>query len=80
VWNFQLALHARGYGPASQRLPPPRGRVKELLQIPAGYAQGCLLPVGRLRADRTFGPARRRPLSDVVAVDTAGAPSAVATW
>ena len=31
--------------------------------------QGCLLPVGRLRAGRTFSPARRRPLEEVVACD-----------
>ena len=43
--------------------------VRELLQIPDSYAQGCLLPVGRLRTGHTFRPARRRPLDEVVAVD-----------
>jgi hypothetical protein len=43
--------------------------VAELLQIPESYAQGCLLPVGRLRTAHTFRPARRRALDEVVAVD-----------
>ncbi len=70
VWNFQLALHARGYGTCITTLHLHReDAVRELLQIPDSYTQGCLLPVGRLRADHTFSPARRRPLDDVVAVD-----------
>ena len=44
----------------------------ELLQIPEGHAQGCLLPVARLRAGHRFQPARRRPLDEVVAVDRWG--------
>ena len=70
VWNFQLALHARGYGTCITTLHLHReDAVRELLQIPDSYAQGCLLPVGRLRAGHTFRPARRRPLDEVVAVD-----------
>jgi nitroreductase len=70
VWNFQLALHARGYGTCVTTLHlHHEDAVAELLQIPEGYAQGCLLPVARLRAGHTFRPARRRPLDEVVAVD-----------
>ncbi len=70
VWNFQLALHARGYGTCVTTLHLHReNAVRELLQIPESYTQGCLLPVGRLRAGHTFRPAPRRPLEEVVAVD-----------
>jgi nitroreductase len=70
VWNFQLALHARGYGTCITTLHLHReDAVRELLQIPQSYAQGCLLPVGRLREGHTFRPAARRPLDEVVAVD-----------
>jgi nitroreductase len=70
VWNFQLALHARGYGTCVTTLHlHHEDAVAELLGIPEGYAQGCLLPVGRLRAGHTFRPAPRRPLEEVVAVD-----------
>jgi nitroreductase len=70
VWNFQLALHVRGYGTCITTLHlHQQDAVAELLQIPDSYAQGCLLPVGRLRAGHTFRPARRRPSDEVVAVD-----------
>jgi nitroreductase len=70
VWNFQLALHDRGYGTCITTLHLHQDdAVRELLQIPDSYAQGCLLPVGRLRNGQTFRPARRRPLDEVVAVD-----------
>jgi nitroreductase len=70
VWNFQLALHARGYGTCITTLHlHQEDSVRELLKIPDSYVQGCLLPVGRLRAGHTFRPARRRVLDEVVAVD-----------
>jgi len=70
VWNFQLALHARGYGTCITTLHlQHEEQVSELLGIPPGYVQGCLLPVGRLRAGHTFRPARRRPVDEVVARD-----------
>jgi nitroreductase len=70
VWNFQLALHTRGYGTCITTLHLHReNAVRELLQIPESYTQGCLLPVGRLRAGHVFRPAPRRPLEEVVAVD-----------
>jgi nitroreductase len=70
VWNFQLALHARSYGTCVTTLHLHReDAVRELLGIPESYAQGCLLPVGRIRAGHSFRPAPRRPLDEVVAVD-----------
>ena len=70
VWNFQLALHTRGYGMCITTLHLHREEeIGRLLGIPQTYAQGCLLPVGRLRAGRTFRPARRRPIDEVVARD-----------
>ena len=55
VWNFQLALHTRGYGTCITTLHLHReDEIRQLLGIPQTYVQGCLLPVGRLRAGHTF--------------------------
>ncbi|OBJ01327.1 nitroreductase family protein [Mycobacterium sp. 1465703.0] len=68
VWNFQLALHTRGYGTCITTLHLHHEKeIGDLLGIPPTYVQGCLLPVGRLRAGHTFSPASRRPLEEVVA-------------
>ena len=76
VWNFQLALHSRGYGTCITTLHLAHEEaVGELLGIPDTYTQGCLLPVARLRAGLTFRPAIRRPIDEVVAVDTWEGPS-----
>jgi nitroreductase len=70
VWNFQLALHTRGYGTCITTLHlHHEAAVRELLGIPDTYVQGCLLPVARLRAGHTFRPARRVDLDEVVAFD-----------
>jgi nitroreductase len=70
VWNFQLALHTRGYGTCITTLHLHyEDVVREMLGIPDAYVQGCLLPVGRLREGHAFRPASRRPIDDVVAVD-----------
>ncbi len=70
VWNFQLALHTRGYGTCVTTLHLHyEDEVRQLLGIPPSYVQGALLPVGRLRSGHTFSPAPRRPLDEVVAVD-----------
>ncbi|OBK12209.1 nitroreductase family protein [Mycobacterium asiaticum] len=70
VWNFQLALHTRGYGTCITTLHlHHEAAVAELLGIPPGYVQGCLLPVGRLRAGHTFRPARRLPVDEVICID-----------
>jgi nitroreductase len=70
VWNFQLALHTRGYGTCVTTMHLLReAEVRELLGIPDSYVQACLLPVARLRPGTTFRPAGRKPVDDVVAVD-----------
>jgi nitroreductase len=70
VWNFQLALHTRGYGTCITTLHLHREQeVRDLLGIPDSYVQGCLLPVGRLRSGFEFTPAPRRPIDEVVALN-----------
>lgn len=70
VWNFQLALHTRGYGTCITTLHLRREReVGALLGIPETYIQGCLLPVGRLREGQTFTPAARKPIEEVAVRD-----------
>jgi nitroreductase len=70
VWNFQLALHTRGYGTCITTLHlHHEAAVRELLGIPDTYVQGCLPPVGRLREGHTFRAARRVALDEVVALD-----------
>jgi nitroreductase len=70
VWNFQLALHTRGYGTCITTLHLLReAEVRARLGIPDTCVQGCLLPVARLRAGTYFRPAPRRPVEEVVAVD-----------
>lgn len=70
VWNFQLALHAHGYGTCITTMHLLRqSEIGQLLDIPASYVQGCLLPVAKLRPGTRFEPAPRRPLEEVVAVD-----------
>lgn len=71
VWNFQLALHTRGYGTCVTTLHlHQEAAVRDLLGIPDSYVQGCLLPVGRLREDHHhWRPAPRRPIDEVVAIN-----------
>jgi nitroreductase len=67
VWNFQLALHTRGYGTCITTLHLHReADVRDLLGIPESYVQGCLLPVARLRAGHRFTPAPRRAVEKVI--------------
>ena len=70
VWDFQLALHTRGYGTCITTLHLLREtEIRKLLGIPDAFVQGCLLPVARLRPGTKFSPTPRRPLSEVVVVD-----------
>lgn len=76
VWNFQLALHARGYGTCITTMHLlDEGKVRELLGIPDTYVQACLLPVARLRPGTRFRPAPRKGIDEVVAVDTWDGPA-----
>ena len=71
VWNFQLALHTRGYGTCITTLHLMReAEVREILGIPENYVQGCLLPVARLKPGTVFSPSPRRPLAEVVVFDS----------
>jgi nitroreductase len=70
VWNFQLALHAGGYGTCITTLHLHYEQaVRDLLGIPESFVQGCLLPVARLRAGHTFAPAPRRKIDEVVGIN-----------
>jgi nitroreductase len=70
VWNFQLALHSRGYGTCITTLHLRHEKeVGALLGIPETCVQGCLLPVGRLRPNQTFRQAPRKPIEDVAVLD-----------
>jgi nitroreductase len=70
AWNFQLALHTRGYGTCITTLHLHHEQeVRELLRIPESFIQGCLLPVGRLRDGFRFAPAPRRDIDEVVGLN-----------
>ncbi len=73
VWNFQLALHSRGYGTCITTMHLEHEReVGEMLGIPVTFVQGCLLPVAKLRSGRHFAPTPRRDLDEVIAVNEWG--------
>jgi nitroreductase len=73
VWNFQLALHSRGYGTCITTMHLEHEReIGELLGIPATFVQGCLLPVAKLRTGHTFAPTPRRNPDEVIAVNEWG--------
>lgn len=73
VWNFQLALHSRGYGTCITTMHlEHESEIGELLGIPSTFVQGCLLPVARLHTGRTFAPTPRRDLDEVIAVNEWG--------
>jgi nitroreductase len=70
VWNFQLALHTRGYGTCITTLHlHHEDEVRGLLKIPDSAIQGCLLPVGRLRSGHVFRPAPRRDIDEVIGIN-----------
>ena len=71
VWNLQLALRSRGLGSCltGAHLTYER-QVADLLAIPYDEVmQVCLLPVAYYTGD-TFRPAKRRPVNEVVGIDT----------
>jgi nitroreductase len=71
VWNFQLALHERGYGTCITTLHLHyEQEVAALLGMPANLIQGCLLPVARLRAGQEFRPAPRRRTDDAIRLNS----------
>jgi len=69
VWSFMLALRARGLGSVwtTAHLDHER-EAAELLNIPEGVTQVALIPVAYMARD-DFGPAKRRPLEEVLYID-----------
>jgi len=69
VWSFQLALRARGLGSVITTLHLGfEAEAAELLGIPDGVTQCCLLPVGYTVGD-DFKPATRRPAEQITYFD-----------
>jgi nitroreductase len=65
VWSFQLALRSRGLGSCITTVHLfRREEAAELLGIPDGFVQACLLPVAYYTGD-DFRPAVRRPVEDL---------------
>lgn len=64
IWSFQLALRSRGLGSTITCMHLPFERhVGELLGIPAGVTQVCLVPVA-YTTGTDFRPARRFPAKE----------------
>lgn len=69
VWSYALAARARGLGTAWTTLHLNReAEVAEILDIPAGFHQGALLPTAYYTGD-TFKPAPRGSLDEVLHVE-----------
>jgi nitroreductase len=65
VWSFILALRSRGLGSVITTVHLNREReAAELLGVPDGYVQSCLLPVAYFTGD-DFKPAVRGPVEDI---------------
>ena len=74
VWSFLLALRSRGLGSVITTTHLYRAaEAAELLGVPDGYVQTCLLPVAYTTGD-DFSPAVRRPLAEVAFLDSWGQP------
>jgi len=65
VWSLMLALRSRGLGSCMTTVHLYRKEeAAELLGVPSGFVQTCLLPVAYYTGD-TFKPAKRFPVEDV---------------
>ncbi len=72
TWSFQLALRSRGLGSVITTAHLYREEeAAELLGVPSGYVQACLVPVAYYTGD-DFRPAVRHPVGDVTFVDRWG--------
>lgn len=70
VWSFQLALHSRGLASTFTTAHLLAAEeVAEMLGIPDGYLQTCLIPVAYLRGDDLKPPARNNP-DEIIAWNT----------
>jgi nitroreductase len=75
IWSLMLALRSRGLGSCMTTGHLYRKEVAaKLLGIPAEAHQACLLPVAYFTGDG-FRPARRRPVDEVVSVDSWSGPT-----
>jgi len=69
VWSFMLALRSRGLGSVITTGHLWRAAAAaELLGIPDGWAQACLVPVAYFTGD-DFRPAVRRPVEEITCWD-----------
>lgn len=74
VWSFMLALRSRGLGSVMTTAHLyRRDAANELLGVPEGFVQACLLPVAYSIGD-DFKPADRRPVEELTFLNHWGAP------
>ena len=72
VWSFQLALRSRGLGSVFTTLHLRcEAEAAELLGVPDDFMQAALIPVA-WTLGTNFKPAERRPLDEIVHVNTWG--------
>jgi nitroreductase len=72
VWSFMLALRSRGLGSCITTVHLFRkDDAAELLDIPDGFAQACMVPVAYYTGD-DFKPAVRRPIEEITYWDRWG--------
>jgi nitroreductase len=65
VWSFMLALRSRGLGSVITTAHLYRREAAdELLGVPEGFVQACMLPVAYYSGD-DFKPADRRPIEEL---------------
>jgi nitroreductase len=77
VWNFMLALRSRGIGTVLTTVHLFRKEeAAELLGIPDGYVQACMLPLAYYTGE-DFRPAVRKPIEEVAFLDGWGRPFSV---
>lgn len=66
VWSFQLALRSRGLGSVlTTAHQGDQAAMADILGLPSGWDQTCLIPVGFTIGDG-FSRSRRKPVGDVV--------------
>jgi nitroreductase len=65
AWSFMLALRSRGLGSVITTVHLYRREAAdELLGVPEGFVQACMLPVAYYTGD-DFKPADRRPIEEL---------------
>ncbi|HET6965884.1 MAG TPA: nitroreductase family protein [Acidimicrobiales bacterium] len=74
VWSLMLALRSRGLGSVMTTVHLyHRDEADELLGVPDGFVQTCLVPVA-YTIGTDFKPAKRRPVREVAFLDRWGQP------